>query len=47
MEQHIRLIVLEHLCDQFDIHVLYVDLLQIPIHHHDGFVQLLNVRDDP
>lgn len=27
MEKNIRLVVLEHLCDQFNVHVLNVDLL--------------------
>lgn len=28
MEEHVRLIVLEHLCDQLDVHVLDVDFLR-------------------
>lgn len=27
MEQHVRLVILEHLCHKFHIHVLHVDLL--------------------
>jgi hypothetical protein len=28
MEQHVRLVVLKHLGDKLDVHVLYIDLLQ-------------------
>ncbi len=29
VEEHVRLVVLEHLCDELDIHVLDVDLLKM------------------
>ena len=41
MKQHIRLVVLEHLSHQLDIHVLDVYFLQASIHDHDSLIQFL------
>lgn len=40
MEQHVRLIVLEHLSYQLDVHVLQVDILNGLVHGVNGFIQL-------
>jgi hypothetical protein len=34
MEQHVRLVVLEHLSDELDVHVLHVDFLRYPVSLH-------------
>jgi hypothetical protein len=41
VEEHIGLVVLEHLSDQLHIHVLNVHLLETPIHYHHRFVEFL------
>lgn len=41
VEKDIGLIVLEHLSDEFRVHVLDVDLLEVLVKHHDGLVQFL------
>lgn len=38
MEQHIRLIILEHLGDQLDVHVLNVDLLYLVLNFRSATV---------
>lgn len=39
MEEHIGLVVFEHLRDEFRIHVGEVDFLEVLVQHHDGFVE--------
>lgn len=41
MEQTIRLVILEHLRHQLDIHVLHVDLLQSAVEHRDCLIEFL------
>ncbi len=41
MEQHIGLIVLEHLGYELDIHILNIDLLKALVHDHNGLVEFL------
>jgi len=38
MEEHVRLVILEHLRDQLDVHVLDVDLLEALIHGQDSLI---------
>ncbi len=40
MEQHVGLVVLEHLCHELDVHVADVDLLQVLVQDCDRFVEL-------
>ena len=41
VEQHIGLIVLEHLRHKFYVHILDIDLLQILIQHHNRLIEFL------
>lgn len=41
MEEHVRLIVLEHLSNKLNIHILDVDFLQTLVHHDDRLVEFL------
>jgi hypothetical protein len=41
VEENIGLVVLEHLRHELCVHVLHVDILQVPVQHHQGLVQFL------
>jgi hypothetical protein len=40
VEEHVGLVVFEHLRHELRIHVCYIDLLEVLVQCHDGFVQL-------
>lgn len=46
MEEHVGLIVLEHLSHELDVHILDIDLLEALVHNDDGLVEFLNIGDD-
>ena len=37
----IRPIISKHLCDEFDIHILDIDLLKIPVQDHHCLIEFL------
>jgi hypothetical protein len=41
MKEHIRLVVLEHLRNEFDVHIVDVDLLKIFVKQHNRLVEFL------
>lgn len=46
MEEHIALIILEHRCHQFDVHVLNIDFLEGGVEHENSFVKFFDVGYD-